>query len=418
MILNNYNLTTLSNGILVVSEYIPYVKSFSLGFWYNTGSRDENIKNNGISHFIEHMLFKGTGKRTAKQISDEIESIGGYLNAFTSKENTCYYGRGLAENFKKTFSVISDMIQNPLFKDHHIRKESGVVIDELYDIEDNPEELIFDKFEEMIFAGNTLSYPIIGTKENIHSFNSEALHKFHGTRYKTKNLIVSVSGNINHADVIKLTEKYFNSSRSVRISNRKNFISSESKDEIIEKEIQQVHCIVGRPAYGYSNPNRIKLNLLSTLLGEGSSSRLFQAVREKMGMTYQINSFLNSYLDVSAFGIYYSTNERHSEKVNQIVFRELKKLTETEVKQKDLKRVKEYIKGNTILSLENTTNRMIRMATSILNYGRLIPVEEMMQKIESVTSRDIIETANEMFDESKLTKIVIRSGDNTIKKAA
>ncbi len=187
---------------------------------------------------------------------------------------------------------------------------------------------------------------------------------------------------------------------------------------VIDKDIQQVHCILGRPAYGYNNENRVKLSVLSVLLGEGSSSRLFQAVREKMGMTYQINSFLNSYLDVSAFGIYYSTNERHAEKVNKIVFRELKKLKETEVKPKDLKRVKEYIKGNTLLSLENTTNRMIRMATSILNYGKLIPVEDMMQKIDSVTAKDIIETANEMFDESKLTKILIRSKDNSIIKAA
>ena len=416
--MNNYNLTTLSNGILVVSEFIPYVKSFSLGFWYNTGSRDENINNNGISHFIEHMLFKGTQRRTAKQISDEIESIGGYLNAFTSKENTCYYGRGLSENFKKTFTILSDMIQNPLFKEHHINKESGVVVDELFDIEDNPEELIFDKFEETIFEGNTLSFPIIGTEQNISSFNSSNLHKFHQTRYRSRNLVIAVSGFIQHDEIVKLADKHFNTAKSLSAGNRKTFSSSVPKDVIVDKDIQQVHCIIGRPAYGYNNTNRVKLSVLSTLLGEGSSSRLFQAVREKMGMTYQINSFLNSYLDVSAFGIYYSTNERHADKVSKIVFRELNKLKTAEVKQKELKRVKEYIKGNTLLSLESTTNRMIRMATSILNYGRLIPVEEMMEKIELVTAQDIIETANKMFDESELSRIIIRSKDNSIKKAA
>jgi predicted Zn-dependent peptidase len=416
--LNNYNLTTLSNGILVVSEFIPYVKSFSLGFWYNTGSRDENINNNGISHFIEHMLFKGTQRRTAKQISDEIESIGGYLNAFTSKENTCYYGRGLSENFKKTFTILSDMIQNPLFKEHHINKESGVVVDELFDIEDNPEELIFDKFEETIFEGNTLSLPIIGNEQNISSFNSSNLHKFHQTRYRSRNLVIAVSGLVQHDEIVKLADKYFNIAKSFSNGDRKTFSSSVPKDVTVDKDIQQVHCIIGRPAYGYSNTNRVKLSVLSTLLGEGSSSRLFQAVREKMGMTYQINSFLNSYLDVSAFGIYYSTNERHADKVNKIVFRELNKLKTTEVKQKELNRVKEYIKGNTLLSLESTTNRMIRMATSILNYGRLIPVEEMMQRIESVTAGDIIETANKMFEESELSRIIIRSKDNSIKKAA
>ncbi len=416
--MNNYNLTPLSNGIIVVSEYIPHVKSFSLGFWYNTGSRDENSHNNGISHFIEHMLFKGTSKRTAKQISDEIESVGGYLNAFTSKETTCYYGRGLTENFKKTFTVLSDMIQNPLFKENHINKESGVVIDELHDIEDNPEELIFDKFEEMVFEGSNLSFPIIGTEKNISSFNSALLHKFHQGRYKSKNLVVAVSGSVAHEQVVKLTEKYFNIQKSASNGNRKNFTTSAAKASVIIKDIQQVHCIIGRPAYGYNNPKRIKLNVLSTLLGEGSSSRLFQAVREKMGMTYQINSFLNSYTDVSSFGIYYSTNEKHAEKVSKIVFRELNKLCEVEVKPKELKRVKEYIKGNTLLSLESTTNRMIRMSSSLLNYGRLIPVEEMMEKIEAVTVQDINEIANEMFEESGLTKIVIRPADKSIKKAA
>lgn len=364
------------------------------------------------------MLFKGTSKRTARQISDEIESVGGYLNAFTSKENTCYYGRGLSENFKKTFTVLADMIQNPLFKESHIRKEAGVVIDELHDIEDNPEELIFDKFEEVIFNGNTLSYPIIGSEKNISSFNTTLLHKFHQNRYRTKNLVVAVSGSVNHDTIMKLTEKYFDIQKSVSNGHRKAFVQTERSDSLIEKDIQQVHCIIGRPAYGYNQPDRIKLNVLSTLLGEGSSSRLFQAVREKMGMTYQINSFLNSYLDVSAFGVYYSTNEKHSEKVNKIVFRELNKLKNNEVKPKELARVKEYIKGHTLLSLESTTNRMIRMATSILNYGRLVPVEEMMQKIESITIQDILRIANEVFDESGLTTITIKSKDKSVKKAA
>lgn len=416
--MNTYNLTTLSNGIYIVSEFIPHVKSFSLGFWYNTGSRDENLNNNGISHFIEHMLFKGTRKRTAKQISDEIESAGGYLNAFTSKENTCYYGRGLSDNFKKTFTVLSDMIQNPLFKENHIRKEAGVVIDELNDIEDNPEELIFDKFEESIFDGSTLSYPIIGTEKNISSFNSSSLHKFHQNRYRTKNLVVAVSGSVEHDTIVKLTEKYFNHTKSSSSGNRKSFVPAVPSNTLIAKDIQQVHCIIGRPAVGYNHPDRIKLNVLSTLFGEGSSSRLFQAVREKMGMTYQINSFLNSYTDISAFGIYYSTNEKHADKVSKIVVRELNKLRNSEVRPKELARVKEYIKGHTLLSLESTTNRMIRMASSLLNYGRLIPVEEMMQKIESVTSEDILRIANEIFDESGLTTITIRSTDKSIKKAA
>lgn len=416
--MDNCKVTTLSNGVKIVSEFIPYLKSFSLGFWFNIGSRDENLRNNGISHFIEHMLFKGTKTRSAKQISDEIESYGGYLNAFTSKEQTCYYGRGLSENFKKTFAVLSDMIQNPSFKDSHIKKEAGVVIDELKDIDDNPEELIFDKFEESIFNGHSLSYPIIGTEKNILSFNSKFLHQFHKANYRLDNLLISVSGAIHHEEAVALAEKYFNGKRSTSNQKRKNFVKQIVNDSLIEKEIQQVHSIIGRTTYGFNDERRHKIKVLSTLLGDGSSSRLFQAVREKLGMTYQINTFLNSYIDVSAFGVYFSTNEKQANKVNEIVHREFNKLRNIEVKEKELNRVKEYIKGNTLMSLESTTNRMIRLANSILHYGKVVPVEEILDKINSVTSEDIIKLSREVLDESTLSKIIICSKDNTLKKAA
>jgi predicted Zn-dependent peptidase len=415
---DNCKVTTLSNGVKVVSEYIPYLKSFSLGFWFNVGARDENLRNNGISHFIEHMLFKGTKSRTAKQISDQIESYGGYLNAFTSKEQTCYYGRGLSENFKKTFVVLSDMIQNPSFKDSHIKKEAGVVIDELKDIDDNPEELIFDKFEESIFNGHSLSYPIIGTEKNILSYDSNTLHQFHKANYRLDNLLISVSGAINHEETVKLAEKYFQGKRTTSYQKRKSFVKQVVNHVVIEKEIQQVHSIIGRTTYGFNDSRRHKLKVLSTLLGDGSSSRLFQAVREKLGMTYQINTFLNSYLDVSAFGVYYSTNDKQAGKVNEIVHREFTKLRNTEVKAKELKRVKEYIKGNTLMSLESTTNRMIRLANSLLHYGKIVPIEDILNKIDSVTADDIQRLSNEVLNESTLSKIIICSKDNSIKKAA
>ena len=170
--MDNYYLTTLPGGTKIVSEFIPYVQSFTLGFWFNVGARDESLRNNGISHFIEHMLFKGTKKRSARMIAEEIESYGGYLNAFTSKEHTCYYSKGLSENLGRTFGVLSDLIQNPLFKEMHIKKEAGVVIDELKDIDDNPEELLYDKFEEIIFNGSKLSFPVIGKEKNIRNFKS------------------------------------------------------------------------------------------------------------------------------------------------------------------------------------------------------------------------------------------------------
>jgi predicted Zn-dependent peptidase len=415
-ILDNYKITVLPGGVKIISEYIPHFKSFSLGFWINVGSRDENSRNNGITHFIEHMIFKGTKNRTAKQISDAIESYGGYLNAFTSKEETCVYVRGLENNFNLYFDVLSDLIQNPLFKDLHIKKEAGVVIDELRDIEDNPEELIFDKFEEKIFAGNSLSYPIIGTEKNILSFNSTLLHQFHKKFYRADNLLIVSSGCIQHEKIVELAQKSLSLKSGNSNQKRKTFVKNFAEDFFEEKDTNQIHTIIGKTSFGFNDERRTILKILTTLLGEGSSSRLFQAVREKLGITYQINSFLNSYKDVSAFGVYYSTSEKHWEKVYSIINREFKNIIDGKIKDKEIKRVKEYLKGNTILSLENTTNRMIRLANSILHYGKVLTLEETIKKIDSVTKDELIQVANEVLSQKEL--ITIGSKNKSINKAA
>ncbi len=417
--MNYYKITELPGGIRVVSENIPYVKSFSLGFWFNVGARDENKSNNGISHFIEHMVFKGTKKRSARKISEDIEAYGGYLNAFTGKENTCFYGRGLSKHLGRTFDVISDMIQNPLFRTTHIKKESGVVIDELLDINDNPEELIFDKFEEILFAGNKLSLPIIGTENNIRSFDTSTLQKFHSEKYKSGKLLISASGAVDHDELVSLAKKLLkNNQAGKKYTKRKLSLKSTPGVFTIEKEIQQVHSIIGRSAIGYNDDRRIGLKILSNLLGEGSSSRLFQAVREKLGITYQINTFLNSYKDVSAFGVYFSTNEKQADKVVKIILKEFKKLREKKVSAKELSRVKEYLKGSTLLSLESTTNRMIRLASSVLYFDKVIDPEELLKRIDAVTAEDILELANEYLKEEELTRVFVRSPKKQLKKVA
>ena len=407
--MDNYYLTTLPGGTKIISEFIPHVKSFTLGFWFNVGTRDESLRNNGISHFIEHMLFKGTKKRTAKMIAEEIESYGGYLNAFTSKEHTCYYSKGLSENLGRTFGVLSDLIQNPLFKEIHIRKEAGVVIDELKDIDDNPEELLYDKFEEIIFNGNKLSYPVIGRENNIRNFSSGDLFNFHSTNYNTDGLLVVASGNLKHDELIKLTEKYITHRKKRYRRSRDKFSTKKVEDAFIEKDVQQVHTIIGRATYGYNDKRRIRVRFLSALLGEGSSSRLFLAIREKLGITYQINSFLNSYNDTSAFGVYFSTNQNQYARVIDIIFKEFKKLKELTVSEKELKKVKEYLKGGIVLSLESTTNRMMRIANSILYYDKVLSVEDYLSKIDKITSEDIQKTANDLLIESNLIKVILKS---------
>jgi predicted Zn-dependent peptidase len=416
--LNNYEKTTLPNGIKIITENIPHVKSFSLGFWFNVGSRDELRRNNGITHFIEHMLFKGTTNRSARKIAEEIEAYGGYLNAFTSKEHTCYYGRGLEQHVERTFRVIADMIQNPLFKENEIRKEASVIVDELKDIDDNPEELIFDKFEEILYSGNPLGMPIIGTEKNITNFSQQDLFNFIDEKYCFNNLMIAASGAVKHSEIVKFAEKYITKNLGKKNLKRKIVSPLPAPDHFMNKEIQQVHIIIGRATYGFESRNRVVVNVLSQLLGEGSSSRLFQTIREKNGIAYQLNSFLNSFYDVSSFGVYLSTNERQADKAQNLILSEFKKLRDKKVPDKELRRAKESLKGGMLLTLESTTARMFRMANSEFYFERLITVDEMINLIESVSSDELIEISREVLDENTLTKVIISAKGSILKTAA
>lgn len=418
--MSQYKKTILPGGIKVISETVPYLKSFSLGFWFDVGSRDEVSSNNGITHFIEHMLFKGTQKRSARQIANEIESCGGYLNAFTSKEHTCYYGRGLSSHIEKTFDVLADMVQSPAFKPSDIKNESGVVIDELYDIEDNPEELIFDKFEETAFKGNPLTMPIIGTEKNISGFTQQDLFDFIKEKYCFNKMLIAASGAVSHDEIVALAEKYITKDFGKSKVKRKAapLKNTPGSMKIISKDIQQVHTILGRITYGYKDDMRTGISVFNQLFGEGSSSRLFQAVREKNGIAYQVNSFLNSFYDVSTFGVYLSTNEKMMDKALDIIYKEFKKIKEKKISSRELDKAKESLKGSLILSLESTSNRMIRMAQSEIYFDKIKTVEESISKIETITASNIMDIANELIDEDMFDKIIIKSQKTKLKFAA
>jgi predicted Zn-dependent peptidase len=421
--LKNINITPLPNGITIISEKITYVKSFSLGFWFNVGSRDENELNSGICHFLEHMLFKGTKKRTAKKISEEIESLGGYLNAFTSKEHTCFYGRGMSNHIEKTFEVLADMVQNSVFNPKEIEKESTVVIDELYDIEDNPEELIFDKFESNIFNGNSLGMPIIGTEKNLKSFTQKDLKDFVKENYTLDRFFIVASGNIEHKKLVEFAKKYLLKINRAGKNNMRSLDIQPSHDLYAPKETQQVHYILGAPTYGYKDTRRISVAVLSHILGEGSSSRLFQKIREENGIAYQINTFLNSFFDISTFGVYLSTNDKTVHKAEKLILSELEKIKSRKVNEIELDRAKEYLVGNMLMSLEGTTNRMIRMAHQMIYFNKIIPVEETVRKIHAVTSKEIRDLSNQLLGTKNsfnngLIKVILSSKNFLLHKGA
>jgi predicted Zn-dependent peptidase len=409
MIIENYRSTTLPNGIRVVTENLPHVNSFSLGFWFNTGSRNENKRNSGISHFTEHMLFKATSKRSSKKISDDVEKLGGYLNAFTSKEHTCYYGRGIGEHLPKVFDVLSDMVQNSLFRPKDILKESGVILDEFYDIEDSPEELIFERFESTIFNSHSLQLPIIGTEKNIKGFEQKDFIEYHNKNYTTNNLLISASGNVNHEKLVDLVEKNITTLQIGKVKRKKNAEFTKVENVVIEKEIQQTHVIIGKKTLGYTNPDRLKVNLLSNIIGEGSSSRLFNVLRERNGLTYQINTFLNSFSDYSAFGVYFSTNEKNAKKATDLVICEFEKIIKNGITKTEFARAKEYMKGHLIMHLEGTTNRMIRMAQTNLFFNRIKTVQESIDSINAITLDEIVQISKELLNGDSMSKVVVSS---------
>jgi len=416
--LNGYNITKLSNGINIVTENIPYVKSFSLGFWFNTGSRNENISNNGISHFIEHMLFKGTEKRSAKKIADDIESLGGYLNAFTSKEHTCFYGRGLSQHLTKTFEVLADMIQNSVFRQRDIEKEAQVIMDELYDIEDSPEELIFDKFESIIYSGSKYQFPIIGTEKNILNFTSDSITSYMSGNYVFNNFYIIASGAVDHNKIVHLVEKYLIKDFGKKRNGKINLPDNPAADQFFEKETQQTHVIIGKKTFGYKDNRRKAISLLSHILGEGSSSRLFQALRERNGITYQVNSFFNSFYEVSTFGAYFSTNDKTAQKAVDIVYQEIEKLRNRGVTAKELDKAKEYIKGSILMGLESTTNRMLRMAQSIIYFDRVKLVDESISEINAVSMDEIADLSQNLLNTDTFVKTVISSKNTLFISAA
>ncbi len=401
--MSNYKVTKLSNGIRIVSERIEHVNSFSLGFWFNVGSRDEKRQTNGISHLIEHMFFKGTKTRSARRLSDDIESLGGYLNAFTSKEHTCFYGRGMDRYLEKTFVVLADMVQNSVFDAKELKKEARVVIDELHDIEDSPEELIFDKFETNLLKGTALSMPIIGTENNVADFSRNDLIDYIKANYNVNNFCVIASGAVEHDKLVSIAEKYLTGIKSISTKERKKYKKQPTSNLFTYKDINQAHLIVGGTTFGYDRKERAISNVISNILGEGSSSRLFQTLREKNGIAYQINSFMNSFYDISSFGVYLSTNEASLKKANKLILEEFDSMKSKMVMINELKRAKEYIKAHVQMSLESTSNRMMRMGHSLLYFKKIKDLEESMNEIDSVTREEILDYSQVLFDSTNVS---------------
>jgi predicted Zn-dependent peptidase len=393
----------LKNGLVVATEVMPHLRSVSLGVWMKCGSRFEAEHNTGISHFIEHLLFKGTNKRSAAQIAEAIDSVGGQLNAFTEKEYVGYYAKVLDEHLSLAFDLLSDIVLRPTFPADEIERERNVIFEEINMVEDSPQELILDLFMEAFWKKHPLGRPISGTKKSVAAISRKDVRRFFDSHYTARNTIIAVAGNIRHWDVYRLAERYFSGLKEGDVSDPGKPPDVFPGRTVRRKaHLEQTHVCLGTVAPPIAAEERFCAHLLSNILGGGVSCRLFQNIREKRGLVYSIYSMLNLYRDAGSLVVYAGAAHDKAAQVVDLVLREFGNMREKLVSAQELKRAKEYVKGSIMLSLESSSSRMTNLAQQLIYYGRFHKLEDVLDDVERVTARDIRNLSNRMFDNSAL----------------
>ncbi len=420
---SRYQKTVLPNGLRVVTEEIRYVRSISIGAWINVGSRDETPKNNGISHFAEHMVFKGTERFSCPAIARSLEQYGGYLNAFTTKEHTCFYARILDDHLKDAIDVISDLIQRPVLSGREIEKEKKVILEELKNIEDDPDDLIHDYFDHNIFRKHPLGLSIIGRAETIQRIRRQDLLAYLRYHYVPSRMVIAAAGNLRHDQLVELVEKYFGKMRAVKTSLVRSSgpHNLSPKEETFERPITQAHVCLGTLGYSVKHRSRYPFLMLNTVLGEGMSSRLFQNIREKYGFAYAVYSFANLMSDTGNFGVYIATDDSNIRRSIDLIYRELEKLKGRGVSPAELKRTKAQLKGSMMLSLESMSSRMMRLGSSEFYFGRSLPLNEIVASIDAVKADEIQAVAHRLFKFENFSTVIFKPAarqDRTVPRAA
>lgn len=377
-------LHSLPNGLRVVMEAIPFVRSVSFGIWVRNGSRNENIQTNGISHFIEHMMFKGTQKRTARDIADTMDSVGGQLNAFTSKEYTCYFARTLDTHFDVALDVLTDMFFHSRFDASEIQKERNVILEEISMYEDTPEDLVVDLLQYQTFLKNPLGLNILGTPDTIGAFEREDFIKYFQSNYRPQNTVIAIAGNIDEAEILeKISVAFgnFQGPNQVGDDSRAAYTPGFSARE---KDIEQVHLCMGFPGIPTGLDESYALAAVNTIFGGGMSSRLFQKIREEHGLVYSVYSYNSSYWDTGVFIIYAALNPAHIYDVLRLIVDEVKRMFTDKITKDQLSRAREQLKSNFLLSLENAANRMNSIGRTMLMLNKIVTPDELIAKIDAV----------------------------------
>lgn len=386
----NYQLTTLPNGLRIVSEYVPHVASAAVGFWVQSGSRDESFEEQGLSHFLEHMLFKGTTKRPSpKQIADEVDAIGGYMNAFTDREHTCYYMRTLSADVVTAIDILSDMLTDPLFPVEETHRERGVVLEEIKQRDDDPEDLIHDIFAETLFPKHALGVPVIGRADVVASAEPEHLRKLMAERYQGSRITVALSGNVNHDEVVEqLAASMGHLSRGIERT-RLPLPNVYKGKKFVAEDTEQVHFCLGQTGPTHHSDDRYAAMLLDCIIGGSMGSRLFQEIREKRGLAYTIGSYVQPYDEIGVTGAYGGTSMESFELCLKVIETEFAKLRSTGVEDGELARAKTQFRSALIMGQESMSSRMTRLGKALLTYNEITPLDEVVRRIDRVSLVDV-----------------------------
>ncbi len=387
--------TKLPSGLTIVSERMDRVETVSLGAYVATGTRHETEAENGVSHFLEHMAFKGTERRTAAAIAEEIEAVGGHINAYTAREQTAYYVKVLKEDTALGADIIGDILSHSAFDADELERERGVILQEIGQARDTPDDIIFDHFQETAYPNQPMGRPVLGTEDHIRGMRRDTLMDYMRRHYAASNTVVAAAGNLEHDHIVDLVQRHFadlpNAPAPQAVAG--NYAGGEYREG---RDLDQVHVVLGFPAVGYGHPHFYPTMLLSTLLGGGMSSRLFQEIREKRGLVYSIYSFAAPYMDGGLFGIYAGTGESEAAELVPVCLEELQKV-QNSVTAVELARARAQVKAGLLMSLESTGSRCEQLARHLQVFGRVIPVAETVAKIEAVTVADIEAAAARIF---------------------
>jgi predicted Zn-dependent peptidase len=397
-----YRHRVLPNGIRVLTERMPHVRSIAVGVWVETGSRREPESRGGMSHLIEHLVFKGTATRTAEAIARTMDSVGGQMDAFTTKEHTCFYVQVLDEHLPLAVDLLTDILLHPLFDAEELEREKSVVLQEIKMVEDTPDDIVHDIFAAQVWAGHPLGRPILGTRDAVSGFGRDAILSHFVEEYVPPKIIIAVAGNVVHERVIELFEAAFNGFGRPPLERPHEPAVMRPGVHIVGKTLEQVHVVMGFPGLHHAAPERYAMFVLNDVLGGSMSSRLFQEVRERQGLVYSIHSGVQAFVDTGMLYLYAATDPSNFSKMLKSILKEIRALKKDGITADELSRSKDHLKGSLMLSLESTTSRMNRLAKHEMHLGSFMTMDAMIAAIDGVRHEEVQALVSEILDEERL----------------